>query len=56
MSSYPVDLVIADRNGRNRQRLRGLEPDPMREMRWLLPVPPIPRRHRRIRLVERASP
>ena len=49
-----VDLVIAGRNGRNRQRLKGLEPDSMRETRWLLPVAAIPLHLRHIRL-ERAS-
>ena len=61
MRSYPVDLVIAGRNGRHRQRLRGLELDSMRETRWLLllHLPVVPDHHcrcflRRIRL-ERAS-
>jgi hypothetical protein len=47
MRSYQIDLVIAGRNGRNRQRLRGLKPDSMRETRWLLPVASIPLRYYR---------
>ena len=41
MSSFPIDLVIVGRNGRNSHRLRGLEPDAMQEPRSLLPVRPI---------------
>jgi hypothetical protein len=47
MRSYPVDLVNAGRNGRYKQRLRGLEPDSTRETQWLIPVASIPPRHYR---------
>ena len=45
MSSYQVDLEIAGRNERNKQRLKGLGLDSKRGMPLLLPLLSILLRH-----------